>query len=379
LNKTFSKKITDIQESINEIEAKTICFRNDEEKYTKQAGSSALEFFESTKSTIQPINNSKTAVDIIDDIIDNNSKVTNKHQELRESIDKFLSHFSEGNIFNFPSKLIEIEEFINWAEELSDFIEEGKINQFEKRTNERFAYIISSVGKETTMLISKTGEIKKIINKINADFRQKNFVTAINNIELGITDSKNTAVMLLKKIKEFNDDNALSLGAANLFSGVDQDKNNEKAVELLKQLVREINQAKDSVIQLTDSFELSFRVEENGNDTGWVEKLSNVGSEGTDVLVKAMINIMLLNVFKEGASRKFKDFKLHCMMDEIGKLHPNNVKGILNFANDRNILLINGSPTESTPLNYRHIYKISKDDSKQSKIKRIISNPVLVE
>jgi hypothetical protein len=71
---------------------------------------------------------------------------------------------------------------------------------------------------------------------------------------------------------------------------------------------------------------LKFRIEENQNDTGWVEKLANVGSEGTDVLVKAMINIMLLNVFKEGASKRFKDFRLHCMMDEIGKLHPNNVK-----------------------------------------------------
>nr|WP_320000327.1 hypothetical protein [uncultured Draconibacterium sp.] len=67
------------------------------------------------------------------------------------------------------------------------------------------------------------------------------------------------------------------------------------------------------------------------------------------------------------------------MMDEIGKLHPNNVKGILKFANERNILLINGSPTESTPLNYRHIYKINKDADKQSRVKRIISNPVLVE
>jgi hypothetical protein len=28
------------------------------------------------------------------------------------------------------------------------------------------------------------------------------------------------------------------------------------------------------------------------------------------------------------------------MMDEIGRLHPNNVKGILRFANERNILLI---------------------------------------
>jgi hypothetical protein len=84
---------------------------------------------------------------------------------------------------------------------------------------------------------------------------------------------------------------------------------------------------------------------ENENDSGWVEKLTNVGSEGTDILVKAMINIMLLNVFKDSASKRFKDFRMHCMMDEIGKLHPNNVKGILKFANDRNILLINSSPT----------------------------------
>lgn len=302
-----------------------------------------------------------------------------KEGELKTNIDKFLSYFSEGNIFKFPSKILGTVEYLKWAEELNDFIEESKIDQFEKRSNERFASIISAVGKETTLLISKTGEIKKIINKINSDFRQKNFVSAVSNIELDITDSKNTSVMILKRIKEFNDEHAMNLGAANLFSGDDHDRTNEKAVGLLKHLVKETTTTKDKTIKLADSFELSFRVEENGNDTGWVEKLSSVGSEGTDVLVKAMINIMLLNVFKEGASRKFRDFKLHCMMDEIGKLHPNNVKGILKFANDRNILLINGSPTESTPLNYRHIYKIHKDTNRQSRIKRIISNNIMNE
>lgn len=73
---------------------------------------------------------------------------------------------------------------------------------------------------------------------------------------------------------------------------------------------------------LADTFKLEFRVKENDNDTGWVEKIANVGSDGTDILVKAMVNIMLINVFKEKASRKFGDFKIHCMMDEIGKLHP---------------------------------------------------------
>lgn len=94
------------------------------------------------------------------------------------------------------------------------------------------------------------------------------------------------------------------------------------------------------------------------------------------MLVKAMINIMLLNVFKESASKKFKDFKLHCMMDEIGKLHPNNVKGILRFANDRNILLINSSPTSYNATNYRYTYILSKVKSGANtyatKIKRLI-------
>ena len=65
---------------------------------------------------------------------------------------------------------------------------------------------------------------------------------------------------------------------------------------------------------------------------GWRNSL-NVGSDGTDILVKAMVNIMLINVFKRKVSRKFGNFRLHCLMDEIGKLHPNNVKGNPDFAN----------------------------------------------
>ena len=90
-----------------------------------------------------------------------------------------------------------------------------------------------------------------------------------------------------------------------------------------------------------------------------------------------MINIMLLNVFKESASRKFKDFKLHCMMDEIGKLHPNNVNGILRFANDRNIILINGSPTELNRDAYKHVYLLTKGAQSKTRIVRLISDQKL--
>ena len=294
--------------------------------------------------------------------------------DLKEAANKFLGNFSQNNIFKFRTTVADRDEYLEFAEQLNEFINNSKIEEFEKRVNERFATIIHSIGKETGTLMSKGGEIQKVINDINKDFDNKNFVGAIQKIELRLDESANKVVQLLLHIKKYNDENAYEIGGFNLFSSVNQEDKNRRAVELLKHLGKAVAEYKKDVIALSDTFELKFRIEENQNDTGWVEKLANVGSEGTDVLVKAMINIMLLNVFKEGASKRFKDFRLHCMMDEIGKLHPNNVKGILQFANDRNINLINGSPTETNALDYKHIYKLEKDNHRYTRIKRIITN-----
>ena len=160
----------------------------------------------------------------------------------------------------------------------------------------------------------------------------------------------------------------------NLFAAADDEQLlREKATALLRALIKAMESFSGNLIRLTDFFDLKFRVVENRNDTGFVERLSNIGSEGTDILVKSMVNIMLLNVFKNNASTHFSAFKLHCMMDEIGKLHPNNVAGILRFANDRDILLINGSPTEQDALAYKHIYKLEKDSDSFTRIRRVIT------
>lgn len=294
--------------------------------------------------------------------------------KLKEAATKFIGNFSRSNVFKFPDSLSHTQDYHEFAHQLNEFINNSKMDELERRMNERFANIINLLGKETDVLMSKGGEIQTVINNINKDFDHKNFVGAIKKIELRLDDSANSVVQTLLQIKLFNDQHGYDLGGLNLFSTVDQTEKNKKAVVLLEQLNKAIVEYKRDIITLSDSFELKFRVEENQNDTGWVEKLSNVGSEGTDVLVKAMINIMLLNVFKEGASKRFSNFRLHCMMDEIGKLHPSNVKGILQFANDRNIMLINGSPTESNALDYKHIYKLEKDSDRNTRVKRIVSH-----
>ena len=300
-------------------------------------------------------------------------KLHNRVEELRRTTTDFLGKFSDNNILKFKKQLTDDKSFLDFAQNLTDFIEDKRIDRIEKEVNERFALIVSTIAQQTNSLVSNSGEIQKIVGKINDDFEKKNFVGVIKKIELKVDDSKNEIVQLLIMIKNYNDENAMELGKANLFSGENQEKKNKDAVDLLKQFAKKIGELKRDFISLSDSFELKFKIIENDNDSGWVEKLANVGSDGTDVLVKAMLNIMLLNVFKEGASKKFKDFQLHCMMDEIGKLHPNNVRGILQFAKDRNIRLISGSPIENDALAFDHIYKLSKDGKSITRVKRILT------
>lgn len=359
---------------ISELEKKLESIRSDNEAFENFTKSSLYETIMENLKESPGFESKLSAKDVIKEIQEvYYGKIVKRYEELKKITNEFQAKFSDNNVFRFKTHLSDDKSYLDFAFMLNDFIEEKKIDKIEKEVNERFAFIISTLGTQANNLMARSGDIQRIIRKINEDFIEKNFVGVIKKIELKIEDSRNEIVQLLIAIKNFKDANLLDLGESNLFSSDGQEKKNREAVDLLKQFSKKLGEMKKDYISLADSFELKFRIEENKNDTGWVEKLSNVGSDGTDVLVKAMVNIMLLNVFKEGASKKFRDFRLHCMMDEIGKLHPDNVRGILKFANDRNIWLINGSPIENDALAFTHIYKLDKDDKSITRVKRILS------
>lgn len=191
--------------------------------------------------------------------------------------------------------------------------------------------------------------------------------------ELRAEDTSDHLMQLMRNIHDFTIENSSSIGDANLFSGDDRDKVNARVVEYLRRFTRQLQKEPSRTeMTLSDTFRLQFRIQENDNDTGWVERISNVGSDGTDILVKAMVNIMLINVFKTKAARKNGDFIVHCMMDEIGKLHPGNVAGILHFANVRNIYLINSSPVGYNAAIYKYNYLLKKDGRSKKHVRRLI-------
>lgn len=297
-----------------------------------------------------------------------------KHNQFKQNINVFKSNFSAKNTFSFRTELTIDEDYLDFANNLDDFLINNKLEEYRRRTSERYVNILARVSKEMGELTRHESDVDKIIHDINNDFKERNFVGVIKLIALQSVPSADKMVQLMKRIKEFNDDNQFVMGEMNLFSTTNRDDVNKKAVGHLLDFMKSLTDNPSRLyLTLSDLFQLQFRIIENDNDTGWADKLSHVGSEGTDTLVKAMINIMLINVFKEKVSRKFGDFRIHCMMDEIGKLHPQNIKGILDFANARNILLINSSPTTYNVSDYRYTYLLQKDSKSKTIVHPLIS------
>ena len=370
-------KIKTFTDAIDSIKADLVNIQTDLNEYEKFKEMSDFGEIEAlTHISDANFKTDKSCKDLIADFIERNYAGKDENQNLQSYITKFNGNFSSTNTFKFKINLTEKKEFLQFAIDLKEFLDTDKIVTYQERVTGHFTSIIRGLSVDITELLSRRNEIDKIIGEINKDFIDRMFTGVIKSIELKTEESRNEIITLLLEIKKFNEENQYELGELNLFSQNNQANTNKKAVEYLSQLDKAITGYEKKEILLSDTFDLYFRVKENDNDTGWVTNLSKVGSDGTDVLVKAMINIMLLNVFKNRASKNnSQEFKLHCMMDEIGKLHSNNVDGILKFATARNIYLLNSSPESlNNVLSYKYTYKLAKDDRSATVVKRIITN-----
>lgn len=389
--KLFAKE-PEIRKDIKDIEQKLAMMRRRYEDKRTRIGNKLTELEKRQKTVLKDLTHRREGLESYRQMVDNEHlvpetfladdkmKTTDQDcQQLlgqlrgtvnqkRESIDRlkntvvnFNRNFKPQNAFHFNTMPVTDNDYLQIAVDLQDFMDNNKIEEFRRRTSEHYKDILGRIATEIGALMKRRSDVDGVIIDINRDFVEKNFAGVIKSIELRANESSDKLMQLLMSIHDYTEENALSIGELNLFSGDNRDEVNRKVVDYLKSLSHQLqNEPNRQTISLGDAFRLQFRVKENDNDTNWVERINNVGSDGTDILVKAMVNIMLINVFKKKAARKSGDFIVHCMMDEIGRLHPNNIKGILQFANSRNIYLINSSPTSYNPYDYRYTYMLSK-------------------
>ncbi|MGL5689822.1 MAG: ATP-binding protein, partial [Bacteroidales bacterium] len=161
-------------------------------------------------------------------------KSIERQTQLQEFVHRFTGHFSERNVFKFKTNLIDQSEFMQFALDLQEFLDEHKIEEYQNRLNQKYIDIISLIGRETSDLTSRENLIQRIIKDINQDFTDRNFAGVIKNIAMRIVSSENKIMQLLLAIKEFSADSLFDLGEANLFSSNDRERKNNQAVDLLK-------------------------------------------------------------------------------------------------------------------------------------------------
>ncbi len=299
-----------------------------------------------------------------------------KHSALTERITGFSGFFTEGNCLGFNVHLAGEAAFRSFAEMLTAFIRDQKIITLKTEVTRKYSMVLDAIVTETNRLLEREGNVHKVIQKINNDFRTANFVGVVRSIEMRVQKSSNRIFQVLRELCTFQIENHMSFGELDLFnsgnSGAD-----EMAVDLLDQLRVQMGQTKSTKLKLEDALDLEFRVCENENDTSWVSRLANVGSNGTDVLVKSMIYINLLSTFKTGSRKQSEPAQLHCLVDEVGILHDSNVTSLINFAAERGICMINGSPNSHNEQDYKHIYIFRKEPKTHTtEITKLLSHAV---
>jgi hypothetical protein len=305
----------------------------------------------------------------------NDVEFHNQFEKFRGNITEFSGRFRPDNHFNFKvnTTLGEVE-YERFAAYLQDFYNENKIQISIAEVAKSHGMLIDAISSKMKALNEHKGRISKVIEKMEHDFSKASFESSklIEYIRLKSEDSENKVLRKLQKIAEFREQNPFLYGEATLFNTGNKGKGeiDKKSVELLNDLQKSIAEEKNEEIRVQDLFELRFRIKEGKNDTGWIEKIDKVGSTGTDMLVKAVIYITLLNVFiKESTEKTARNFSVHCIIDEVGQISAQYLKELINFAEERNICLINGLPNESKlETHYNYTYKFRKDSNGYVKV-----------
>ena len=349
----------------------------------KQDLQEAIHFLESSAASTDlkeatPLATTDGCRVIIRNIHDTIGKITKGFENLKKEVNAFRQPFSSRNTFGFPDRLSSDSDYLAYATSVREFVENDKIRDYQAVSNSIYKDVLGLISREYSTLAERESEIQKVVNEVNRDCARRQFAGVIRKIEISLNRSDSAVIRTLQHIHEFWSKNSMEIGEANLFASLEGGAgSNTEAVEWLRRLSDLIKEHEDlDEITLSDNFSLKIRVDENGNNTGWSDNLKNVGSEGTDILVKAIINILLINVFKKrSGGRKDEDgFRIHCMMDEIGKLAEENIKGIVDFANARGIYIVNSAPKVHSPLSYRYIYLLNKDSAANTYIHPVLSN-----
>jgi hypothetical protein len=293
--------------------------------------------------------------------------------KLRKRLNRAFSAISLHNIFNLYAPSSDNDTAIlSSANELKKFVLENKIETYKEQVAKEFTLTLRHLSSEISELLKAEGDISKTVKRINKTLQDLQGIKVIEGIELRYKESDNLLLNVLKAIGDLVEANPYG-NEVNLFSAETNEHFNAKALKHMDELSLHLSEEKADMLTLDESFVLEFRAIENGNDTGFVPSLDGIGSNGTDVMVKAMVNIAMLSLARKQSSKLDAEVYFHCILDEVGILSPAYLKELIAYANNKKIRFVNGAPDEKLVSTYKRLYMLSTNAKHQTLVRKLVS------
>lgn len=278
--------------------------------------------------------------------------------ERRAEVDKrgdknakiFLNHFDAETLMRKVLGFSPIHEHFSWyifiGAELRPFVNGRGIQGMKLIQTQEFEQLVRNVGAKNADFQAGVRQVKQTAALVQAHLEKNNFVDVLDSVELKVERVDNNLTKILAEVEGFG---GLTFGTDRDLFGKRADRDQvDKAIDTFARLVREIESYPAEQLSLTDYFDFFIRIHENGNDMGWRKSLDDIGSTGTDYLVKMLIYLSLIDVYRERAIDAKAGSTVHCVLDETGVLAPKYVRSVLEYAKSRGIILITAGHSQQT-------------------------------
>ncbi len=374
LKNKYKEKLAQLSNTLESNHSTFNKIKNDLDSMQKSLNINALLKEKISKDKLSSMEaNSELLEDIVRKILSLGDQEKKLIDAMRTKQDLFYRNFEVDNSLDLtlPSDG-SVKEVIKNAYELKNFMLDGKLEEFEEEISGLFSLTINQLTKQTESLLEARQNVDGIVSKIRKMLRDLEGISVIDSIDLRTQQSSNSILAKLEKLKTLNDEYNF-VGQADLFNfDKPKNKNAKEAIHIIDTLRKELERTSKKELLLDDTYALEIRASENGNDTGWQVSLDEVGSNGTDVMIKTIVNIAMLSIslgFK--ANTKSKTY-FHCILDEIGVLHPSYLKELISFANNKQIRFLNGAPNRQLVSSFKRIYLLM-NKNQNTMIKPLLS------
>jgi hypothetical protein len=288
----------------------------------------------------------------------------------------FLNHFDpetlDRKVLGFSPIHPHFSWFIFVGAELRPFVNKRGIQGMKQIQTQEFEQLIRNVCAKNSDFREGIRQVNQTATLVEQHLKENNFVDVLDSIELKVERIDSSLTRILAQLEEFAD---VTFSSDRDLFGKRADRDQiDRAIETFEKLLREIDNHRGQRLQLADYFDFVIRVHENGHDMGWRKSLDHIGSTGTDYLVKMLIYLSLIEIYRERAIDAKAGSTVHCILDETGVLAPKYVRSVLEYAQSRGIILITAGHSQQTVgfANWMHVRKCGQRFAAQTVLRKVL-------